>query len=454
MYGSKSEREAYRSILIHFGTESDVEEFHRGLVAALRPLNASLLGILEERYPAFNQLKETQSRTDWSAAGMPQFKNTDQNHFRKLRFYVRDAKTVAVFEALLKQRITPISDTSRVTKSYSFPSRPSNRFCHKRFISEKRMRPRYPLYIISKGRYDSRLTVKALESMGVRYSIVVEPQEYESYGRVIDKSKILTLPFKNLGQGSIPARNWVWEHAIRCGHKRHWILDDNLNFLMRSDNSKITCMTGNIFCAAEDYVDRYTNVGLAGFNYQQFVPDVCQKQPITLNTRIYSCILIDNSIPHRWRGKFNEDTDLSLRVLKDGLCTILFNAFLVRKALTMTMPGGNTDEVYQGGLKRLAFAESLQKQHPDVVTVIRRFGRWHHLVNYNSFRDNALLPRKRQSAHRDYKIVLATYDKCGKDMVRIQDDVGNVRALLPTLQGFKRLWKMLFPRILRASHDR
>lgn len=446
MYGSQGHGKAYRSILIHFQTQSDLDEFHRGLETAMRPLSRPLLGILEEKYDKFDAVREAQSREDWSKAGMPHFENIERKRFKKFRFFVRDAKTVDVFEVLLKQRITPISDKTRTIKSYNFPIRPVIPVCHKRFISDKRMRPRYPVYIISKGRYDSRLTSKALESMGVRYSIVVEPQEYEAYSRVIDKNKILTLPFKNLGQGSIPARNWVWEHSIRSGHKRHWILDDNLsNFIMRSDSSKIKCLTGNIFCAAEDYVDRYTNVGLAGFNYQQFVLDGTQQSPVTLNTRIYSCILIDNSLTHRWRGKYNEDTDLSLRILKDGLCTILFNAFLVIKASTMKMQGGNTDEVYQGGLKRLAFAESLQEQHPDVVRVVRRFGRWHHLVNYHSFHDNKLLLRKKRRAHRDYRIVMAIYDKCGKDMVRIRDEVGDIKALLPTVQGFKRLWNMLFP---------
>ena len=61
--------------------------------------------------------------------------------------------------------------------------------------------------------------------MGVPYRIVVEPQEFDNYAQYIDPSKILTLPFSNLGQGSIPARNWVWEHSIQEGHQRHWILD-------------------------------------------------------------------------------------------------------------------------------------------------------------------------------------------------------------------------------------
>ncbi len=90
------------------------------------------------------------------------------------------------------------------------------------------MNPKYPLYIVSKGRWESRLTSKALETIGVPYHIVIEPQEYKKYKSVIRKSKILVLPFKNLNQGSIPARNWIWEHAISLGVKRHWILDDNI----------------------------------------------------------------------------------------------------------------------------------------------------------------------------------------------------------------------------------
>ena len=43
------------------------------------------------------------------------------------------------------------------------------------------MKPKYPIYIISKGRADTRLTSKALEKMNVAYRIVIEPQEYDDY---------------------------------------------------------------------------------------------------------------------------------------------------------------------------------------------------------------------------------------------------------------------------------
>jgi hypothetical protein len=258
--------------------------------------------------------------------------------------------------------------------------------------------PRYPVYIISKGRWESRLTSKALESMAVPYRIVVEPPEYDRYAAVIDPRKVLALPFSNLGQGSIPARNWVWEHSISEGHARHWILDDNIRYFHRfHQNRRYVMRSGATFRAAEDVVDRYENVSMAGMQYEKFVPVKAKHaQPFAINTRVYSCILLDNATPFRWRGRYNEDTDLSLRILKAGYCTVLFYAFLAEKAATMTMRGGNTDELYKradGFDGRLEMAKSLQRQHPDVVKITRKWGRWQHHVDYRPFKGNRLVRR-------------------------------------------------------------
>ena len=258
------------------------------------------------------------------------------------------------------------------------------------------MKPRYPVYVISKGRWDSRLTSKAFERMGLLYRIVVEPQEFDRYASVIDRRKILVLPFSNLGLGGIPARNWVWEHSITEGHARHWIVDDNISHFDRlHQNRKTRAVGGAVFCAMEDFVDRYQNAPMAGPNYRGLVKQN-QKNipPFYLNHRVYSCILLSNSVPHRWRGRYNEDTDLSLRFLKDGYCTVLFNAFLAQKVPTMTMKGGNTDELYKqdaGFDGRLEMARSLQRQHPDVVKITRKWGRWQHHVDYRPFKGNKLI---------------------------------------------------------------
>jgi len=255
------------------------------------------------------------------------------------------------------------------------------------------MNPRFPIYIISKGRWSRRQTSKTLEKMNVPYRIVVEPNEYEKYAEVIDHNKILVLPsnFSELGQGSIPVRNWVWEHSIKEGHLFHWILDDNIESVERfNKNLKVKCETGTPFYVIEDFVLRYENIAIAGMNYALFCPAYEARQPIKFNTRVYSCILIKNSIDYRWRGRYNEDTDLCIRVLKDGLCTVLFNSFLIGKRATMTQGGGNTDTIYNTGDNRREFAESLTHQHPDVVKTVWRFNRWHHQVNYKKFAGNIL----------------------------------------------------------------
>lgn len=331
---------------------------------------------------------------DWKGrwTGMPEFEQRDLTPWQTVPVHFANRAARVAFAKLIGQTITDD------TRSLWYPRAEIGHYVDKRYATVERVDPKYPVYVISKGRWESRLTVKALEKIGVPHRVVVEPQEREQYAAVMDPAKLLILPFSNLGQGSIPARNWVWEHAAASGAARHWILDDNISgFYRLHENLKVPVATGSTFRAAEDFVDRYDNVALAGFQYFMFASRKTVIPPFALNTRIYSCILIKNDIPYRWRGRYNEDTDLSIRVLKDGLCTVLFNAFLAWKMTTMTMTGGNTEALYKikEGEKdgRLLMAESLRDQHPDIVKIVEKWGRWQHHVHYRIFRDNRLIPR-------------------------------------------------------------
>lgn len=328
---------------------------------------------------------EGTAKPEWT--GMPEFQQQDKMPWQTVQVHFADSVDRDAFAALTGQLITD------KTKFIWHPKQIKSSAATFQYSSTDPQNPKFPVYIISKGRAESRLTSKALEELKIPYRIVIEAQEYEQYAAVIDPAKILVLPFSNLGQGGIPARNWVWEHAISEGAERHWILDDNIrHFLRLHDNRKRLMNDGTCFRAAEDYVERFTNVGLAGFQYYFLAVAKQKMKPCTLNTRIYSCILIDNSLPFRWRGRYNEDTDLSLRVLKAGLCTVLFNAFLADKTVTMKMKGGNTDQLYQGD-GRLKMAESLREQHPDVVKVVRKWNRWQHSVDYRPFKNNKFIPK-------------------------------------------------------------
>lgn len=276
-----------------------------------------------------------------------------------------------------------------------FPERPNkilNPYKGKMWESKGHM-PKYPIYILSKGRWERRLTSKYLEWCGIPYKIVVEPQEYEKYAEHIDKSKILILPKKYLGkdQGGIPARNFIMDHArSKSKTGRHWILDDNIGDWKRlNNNERVVVKGGCVFKIVEDYTDRYVDVKMSGHNYTMFGMNP-SLDPITKNTRVYSSILLSNDIPDKigegWRGKYNEDTDLSLRLLKAGFPTILFNCIMANKETTLTNKGGN-EKIYKEKDGLYKKAKSLADQHPDVAKVSERYGRVHHIVDYSSFKN-------------------------------------------------------------------
>jgi hypothetical protein len=210
----------------------------------------------------------------------------------------------------------------------------------------------------------------------VPFRLVVVEQERDVFAEEFGVDRLLILPFRD--QGLIAVRNWIKNHATQAGHSRHWQLDDNISGVWRFyEGERMYCRSGVAMAAAEDFVDRYTNVAVAGLDYVMF--SIAPPNPYTLNCRIYSASLVLNSLPHRWRLKYNDDTDYCLQVLADGWCTVLFHAFLVQKIGTMVIKGGNTDDLYQGD-GRLKMSRDLERAWPGVVKTKRRFGRPQHVV--------------------------------------------------------------------------
>jgi len=268
--------------------------------------------------------------------------------------------------------------------------------------------PQFPLFIPTKGRSEYMITSRALDKINVPHRLVIEEQEYKKYLDAVngDKKKLIVLDLSyknkyelcdNLGltksTGPGPARNFIWDFSISEGHEWHWVMDDNIKCFRRmNDGARIKVADGAIFKAMEDFVLRYKNVGMAGPNYSMFAFGASALPPFVLNTRIYSCNLIRNDLKYRWRGRYNEDTILSLDMLKGGWCTIQFNAFLQEKLRTQTISGGNTQEFYA---KEGTIAKSKMQAnvHPDVSRVVWKFGRWHHHVNYNVFKKMKLIKK-------------------------------------------------------------
>lgn len=227
----------------------------------------------------------------------------------------------------------------------------------------------------------------------VPFMIVVEPQEASMYAHEFGSDHVLVLPFSNLGLGSIPARNWIREHSIALGAARHWQIDDNIRGVQRLYRGKrLPTHSGAAMRVCEDFTDRYTNIGVSGLNYRTFA-QVTTRLPYYLNCHVYSFSLVSNRMPYKWRGRYNEDTDLCLQVLSGGLCTVALNVFMADKLETMKVKGGNTDELYKGD-GRLRMARSLERVWPHVVETRRRFDRPQHVIKGNWRKFDTALQRR------------------------------------------------------------
>lgn len=247
---------------------------------------------------------------------------------------------------------------------------------------------KYPIYIISKGRYEKTLTADNLEKSGLDYLIAVEPQEAEQYRKKLGDKRILVLPFSNLGVGSFPARNYCWEHAKANGHKYHWLLDDNIIEWRKWINGKREKI--NDMSSAIAYVENFakkTNIDILGFEEYNFSTKP-PKKDFKLNCHVYSAMLIKNDMPYRWRLKYNEDVDLCLQVLHNGGKTASCVYYLANKVSTADkMKGGNQDELYKGNdpKKKLLKAKMLEKVWPQYAKTVIRFNRIHHFVDWKVF---------------------------------------------------------------------
>jgi len=424
----KSKLSYPKELIVRFRSSRDADHFcqlvHHNLNYSdksfiFRAQEYEQIGVLNKSFSFSGKMplrKQSKRNQDWRTlwTHMPSFQQENNDWiFHSVKVICESAEDYGALANTLRQYLK-----LSTTVIYHPTWVPSNlkQWVWKSNLPASEKAPRYPIFIISRGRAYSRYTAKALEELGVFYYLVVEPNELDAYESVTDESKgkVLALPFDTdtsnpTGPGR--ARNWCWDYARQVlKSRRHWVMDDNIQAFHRLEkNRRLEVGDGTMFRVMEDFVDRFSNVMVAGPNYRFFAAPKQELPPFVLNTRIYSCLLIHNECPHRWRERYNEDTILALDVLTDKdengkprFCTIQFNAFLQDKIVTQRLMGGNTEVFYHaegGDYSKLNYnatgtvrkSLTLEKAYPKYASVVIRYDRVHHHVDYSSFKANQLV---------------------------------------------------------------
>jgi len=353
----------------------------------------------------YERRKSSINNCDWT--NLPLFKYKDPHPQVKINFSTYEDEE-EFYKKILKQKWTKCTK-----RGIWFPEK--ERIVAKNqgfWESDENIHNKYPIFVISKGRHETRLTSDWLNNNKIKHYLIVEDSEYDIYDENVKNLDYVELIGFDRDEnteegdgGGIPARNFVDYYAREEEHaEKYWLLDDNIrNFVRSHNNARIEFKNTSVFFRIlEDYADRYNNLYFSGMQYKCFSPAIDRTRSIAiLNTRIYSCMLISVKLKKildgvLWRGVYNEDTDLSLRVLKKGLPTILHQNILCDKMQTMKCKGGNTDTIYiKDGLRKKY--DSLKSQHPDLVTpklFKDKPEKIHHQVDYTSFKTNKFKKKK------------------------------------------------------------
>jgi hypothetical protein len=228
---------------------------------------------------------------------------------------------------------------------------------------------KYPIYIPSRHRPECQ-TARLLEREGVDFRIVVEPHDFEIYEEEWP-GKVCILPEDN--KGIAYSRGWIKFSSGVKGEKFHWQLDDDVTgFLHRPLSGRsIKVPAAWALKQIEKIVDRYANIGIAGFNQNSWPP----RTEITFRDLPVQGVLINNALEANYCEDLPlmSDFDFVLQVLKEGHCSVM------RDTIRIITPG---DHGKAGGLKE-AYAQNklrdsariLQKRWPGLKVDYKEDGK-------------------------------------------------------------------------------
>lgn len=224
---------------------------------------------------------------------------------------------------------------------------------------------KFHIYVPSRGRASNCLTAKLLQESGLRFTVVVEPQEYEEYVEHFTSKNVHRL--KRNDRGLPYARNSILKLSRSRGEKAHWQMDDDIRkFMIRVNDKNLKVDAATSVENIERLFLSYRNLAVIAHRYASFA--FSQKQELSYNQNPCSSILLRNDLDAKWRKGTVDDADFALQVLSSGWSTIIANRQIIDTVPHNKQKGGLTDEHPQEDGRRARFIQ-LAKDWPGAFSV-------------------------------------------------------------------------------------
>ena len=259
--------------------------------------------------------------------GMPPFSTQEAEPVRTVIVHFPTKEDMDEFATTVGQEVTKRTETIWY---------PGGREA-KRYVARDRAaaRNRRPVFILSQGNAAGLTTPAALDALGVPSTVVIDARDFDAYAQIVSPARLLILP--SFIRSEAAARDWLCDRSRDVGAEWAWLLDDDLTGLARRHNRVHTpAGDGSILRAVEGFAERYANLPLCGLNTAEVVGRRSRAAvAYTQNAPVGANMLVRLSATAPGGGYRFEDpggASLAIRMLRDGLCTALFDAFLVVKS--------------------------------------------------------------------------------------------------------------------------
>jgi TET-associated glycosyltransferase-like protein len=201
----------------------------------------------------------------------------------------------------------------------------------------------WPIFVPSKGRPQSKLLARLLTE-GLRFTAVVEPQDFDAYLAALGPATTLTLPEDN--RGLVFSRNHVLSTARERGLAWFWMIDDDIAKFHRFEGTKGTETTAREALLAAQ-AEALPGVGQIALEYQQFAWSSGGK--VKVNSYNDVCVAIRTAVPVAYRAvPLKEDRDLTMQIIRRGYDTRRVTQYAFSCPSVGSNKGGLHDEYAAG----------------------------------------------------------------------------------------------------------
>lgn len=240
----------------------------------------------------------------------------------------------------------------------------------------------FDIYIPSKGRAGNQKTADLLTEAGLRFAIVVEPQELEEYKKAHPKYTFLALEENDKGIAYV--RNCILDYKKHLTPESGWIciLDDDISGFGDTKDKRTVKKDATILLRAFNTFKRFKKA-VNGLNYDHLA--WCASKPLSENRFCEVAVfLYIPAISWAYRGEFDlkEDRDFCLQAIKAGAGTLRANELWFSCPSVGTNKGG-LQQKYQEkrdeeSVRRLA------AEWPGVVEPLQKKNRLDMKVNWKN----------------------------------------------------------------------